>query len=328
MSPKRIQRIIRLLGLLQGGRRHNVSSLAEACGVSRRTIFRDLDSLRDADVPLVYDDERQLYSIPSQYFLAPTQFTPEEALAVVVLCHELGDDDRLPFLADARSAAVKIENSIPQSVRAKMRTVADAISIRLATLNPLDGHRENFRVLLDAIASRQCIRIAYHSFSEHQALLTKLHPYRLAFHQHSWYVIGRSSFHAEVRTFNVGRIERLEVLDETFTAPRGFSLERHFGNAWRMIPEPGDDQKVVVRFSRRVAGNVAEVKWHATQQTRFDDDGTLLFEVSVSGLREISWWILGYGDQAEVLEPPELRQIIAQHVGNLAQTYRPDLKPS
>jgi predicted DNA-binding transcriptional regulator YafY len=328
MSPKRIQRVIKLLGLLQGGRRHNARSLAEACNVSRRTIFRDLDSLRAAEVPLVYDEERQIYSIPSQYFLAPTHFTADEALAVVVLCHELGDDERLPFLADARSAAVKIENTLPQNLRSRMRTVADAISIRLATLNPLAGQRDTFRCLLDAIADQRCVRIAYTSYSELEAFQTKLHPYRLAFHQHSWYLVGRSSLHAEVRTFNLGRIGSVEPLDEQFTFPRGFSLDRHFRNAWRMIPEPGPDRRVVARFSPLVARNVAEVKWHASQQQRFDDDGSLVFEVTVSGLREISWWLLGYGDQVEVLEPSELRQIIAHRVRNLCRMYAAESPPA
>ena len=44
--------------------------------------------------------------------------------------------------------------------------------------------------------------------------------------------------------------------------------------------------------------------------------------VTVSGLNEISWWILGYGDQAEVLKPPELRRLIAQRVDKMATMYQ------
>ena len=87
MHPSRLKRIIRLLGLLQGGRPHNADSLADACGVTRRTIFRDLDLLRAADVPVELDDVRKVYSIPSQYFFAPNQFCLEEAAAVTLLCH-------------------------------------------------------------------------------------------------------------------------------------------------------------------------------------------------------------------------------------------------
>ncbi len=71
-----------------------------------------------------------------------------------------------------------------------------------------------------------------------------------------------------------------------------------------------------------VAQNVAEVTWHKTQQLTFNKDGTLDFQVTVSGLNEISWWILGYGDQAEVLKPPELRSLIAQRVERMAAMYK------
>jgi proteasome accessory factor B len=111
------------------------------------------------------------------------------------------------------------------------------------------------------------------------------------------------------------------LLEETFRAPKNFSVERHLRNAWHLIPEPGPDRHVVVLFDPLVANNVAEVVWHKTQQTHFLPDGSLRFEVKVSGLWEISWWILGYGDQAEVLEPPDLRQMIAARAKQLAARY-------
>jgi len=59
--------------------------------------------------------------------------------------------------------------------------------------------------------------------------------------------------------------------------------------AWHLIPEPGPDREVLVRFDKMVAQNVAEVVWHKTQRLSFNPDGTLDFRVTVSGLGEISW---------------------------------------
>jgi proteasome accessory factor B len=296
-------------------------NLADECGVSKRTIFRDLDALRDAEVPLVYDEESQLYSIPSQYFLAPTQFTAEEALAVVLLCHELGERSGLPFLNAASRAAVKIENTFPQQLRDRIRACAYAVNIRIGNMNPLEGRQQDYQTLMESIAQHRAVRIEYESYTENQLLSTRLHPYRLLFHLHSWYVIGRSSLHRGVRMFNVGRIRALEMLTDQFNIPRGFSMERYLGNAWRLISEPGDDRGVVVKFSPLVARNVMEVQWHPTQQCELLADGSLKFTASVSGLQEISWWIMGYGRHAEVLEPPELRQIIASHIRELTNIY-------
>ena len=179
-----------------------------------------------------------------------------------------------------------------------------------------------YDLLLEAIANRRNVRIRYRSLAEEKEIATRLSPYELFFSRRSWYVVGRSSLHRAKRTFNLGRILQIEPLEDRFQVPRGFSIARYLGNAWHMIPETGPDREVVVRFDRLVAQNVAEVNWHKTQRVVFRDDGSADFHVTVSGLNEISWWILGYGDQAEVLQPPELRQLIAQRAKGMADKYR------
>jgi proteasome accessory factor B len=321
MNLSKISRLVRILGLLQATKGHNVSALASACQVTRRTIFRDLDVLRQAGVPLLFDEEQGAYRIPGTYYLPPTNFTAEEALAIVVLCYELGSPKRLPFYQAAQSAALKLESSLPDRVRDELREATSAVHIKMQPANPLEGQQPVYRRLLTAITMRQSVRIEYDSFSDGGPIRLKLCPYRLLFSRRSWYVIGRSSLHREVRTFNVGRILNMTPLDERFQIPRAFSIVSYLGNAWHLIPEPGPDQDVVVRFSPMVARNVAEVLWHKTQRLVNLSDGTLEFHVRVSGLQEISWWILGYGDQAEVLKPARLRQLIAQRAQRLVELY-------
>ena len=79
-----------------------------------------------------------------------------------------------------------------------------------------------------------------------------------------------------------------------------------------------------MRFSPLVAQNVAEVAWHKTQRVEERPDGSIDFHVRVSGIGEISWWILGYGDQAEVLKPARLRQLIAERAGRMMEMYNGD----
>lgn len=279
--------------------------------------------LRQAGVPVAFDGQAGLYRIPGTYFLPPTNFTPEEALAVLVLCRELGRDSRLPFYEAAQTAALKLESSLPGSLREQLREAAAAVQIQLPPTAPQAGQRPFYLQLLGCIARRQAVRIHYDSLSEDVEIITKLSPYRLLFSRHSWYAIGRSSLHREARTFNVTRIRRLEILPDRFEIPRAFNIDRYLGNAWHLIPEPGPDQDVVVRFERLVARNVAEVRWHKTQRCEFLPDGRLDFSVRVSGLQEISWWILGYGDQAEVLMPEALRAIVGERALRLARRYRP-----
>jgi len=88
-----------------------------------------------------------------------------------------------------------------------------------------------------------------------------------------------------------------------------------------MIPE-GRIYNVKLRFLPKVAENVAEVRWHNTQKVTHNGDGSVIVEFRVDGLGEITWWILGYGDQVQVLHPKRLRQKIIETAKNVAKLNR------
>lgn len=321
MNIKRITRLLMLLQALGEGRGQDPTGLAKACGVSRRTIFRDIETLREAGVPVEFDREQNRYSIPNAHFLPPTNFSAEEALAIIYLASQSGAQTMPPFLDAAQTAAEKLQTSLPEPLREHCQSLSRSVHLRPTRRNPLVNKRDIYQLLVGALASRQQVRLCYESLTEWDTIQTKLRPYELLFDRRSWYVIGRSSLHKEVRTFNVGRIAEAELLDESFNRPKSFSLKRYLRNAWRLIPEPGPDSNVHVRFEALVARNVAEVMWHPLQQCDYRPDGSLDFRVKVSGLNEISWWVLGYGDQAQVIAPAKLRRIIAQRATNMARYY-------
>jgi predicted DNA-binding transcriptional regulator YafY len=295
--------------------------LAKACKVTRRTIFRDLIALRKAGLPLRYDPKTERYS-STTWLLPPAQLTAEESLAISSLAKEFGGNKKLPFYDAAYNAALKIEQTLPKRLRQALAPIVRSIEIQSVELSKLEGKVSVFQLLIQAIIQRRVLQVAYGSLTEWETIETKLQPYRLLFSQHCWYVLGRSSMHREIRTFNLDRFRSIEILKEKYSIPRNFNLDRYLRNAWRLIPVNEPDSHVVVRFKPFVAQNVAEVKWHKTQRTKLLPDCSLEFRATVSGLLEISWWILRYGDQAEVLRPARLRRIIAQRAHNMSAIYK------
>ena len=321
-SVERIHRMLRMVELLQSGRTYNSPQLAELLGVSRRTVFRDLSTLQEAGIHFIYDDAAQSYSLPAPVILPPTNFSVEESLSMLVLCHALGNEDTgIPFHRSARTAALKLLSNLPAHLREYVGEMTGLIAIRLDARNPLDTSKPHFDLLTESLDKRRKVRIRYRSLYDKSEITTLLSPYRLLFQGRGWYVIGRSSLHREVRTFNIGRILDSEFVSDHYKIPPRFSLERHLGNAWSLIRGRDREQKVVVRFQPKVAQNVAEVQWHRTQRIEWNEDGTLDFHVTVDGLSEIVWWILGYGDQAEVLKPAALRKEMKRHVTAMQATY-------
>lgn len=326
-SGQRIRRLIELVAVLQSGRKLNSADLARECGVSRRTIFRDLRALQEAGLPVRYDEEQEAYTLTNRVFVPPLDFTFDEALSMVVLATQMCDPVKgIPFERPACSAARKLLGNLPFKLRESVGRVENHIKIALEPHNPLNGSTPVFDLLKESLRQYRQVRIRYQSLmsDEPQEFSTLLSPYRLFFGRRSWYVIGRSSLHRAVRTFHLGRIRKAELIDSRYTIPKHFSLRRYLGDAWFLIRERKNRHQVTVRFQPLVAKNVAEVCWHHTQKLRWHKDGTLDFHVTVDGLTEIQWWILGYGDQAEVIRPKKLRDMIRERVRKMHERYHPE----
>jgi len=320
MVNERLRRLLTILKLVQTGRA-TPDSLARECGLSRRTIFRDVEAIRTAGIPLVFNEEQRRYYLAQDFFLKSTHFTPAEALAVITLAYEIGDQSQFPFFTAARDAALKLVSILPPDLKEYIARIGDSVQYLVEPRNQLNEHETQFDLLLKAQSLRYAVDITYQSPAEPGEMHLKLHPYVIFFSRRSWYTVGHSSLHGELRTFNVGRIREITLTGETFAVPDQFKLDDYLGNAWHLIPESGADSQVVLRFSPKVAQNVSEVAWHKMQKVIPLEGGGIEFHVTVSGVNEIAWWVLGYGKEVEVVSPPSLRQIIRQHAEAMMEIY-------
>jgi len=319
MRVSRIYRLLRLITLLQSGRRFTVDELADELQVSRRTVFRDLNLLEMAHIPYFFDRERNSYFLSSHFFLPPVNLDLAEALSLMLLTVRSRPGEQL-WPAHARRAAMKLENAVPAPVRDHIGSVLDTMRVLPAASARHEGVDSILEQLAGAIAARRVCRIVYLSFFERKQMRLTVRPLRLVFVQRAWYLLGFSTHHREIRTFKMGRIKQLSVTDRTFSPPKPAEVDAHFGAAWSMIPE-GKCHNIHLRFDAEVAGTVAEVQWHPSQEIQWRDDGSLDFRVRVDGLGEITWWILGYGDRVRVIKPARLLRNIRKMAERMVRLY-------
>ena len=116
------------------------------------------------------------------------------------------------------------------------------------------------------------------------------------------------------------RILEASLTPETFEGS-STTIARELLAAWDVISDE-PMVKVGVRFSPEVAARVAETSWHPGQTAERQADGSLMWNASVSGLHEVRIWILGWGADAEVLEPAELRDAVGAELARAAGHYR------
>jgi proteasome accessory factor B len=310
MEVGRLHRVLKLLTLLQTAQPYNAGQLAQHCGVSRRTIYRDMNVIDKAGIPVFFDRDSGRYEIHETGLIPAINLTLDEALALVLLASHLGRSGGLPFFQPASDAAAKIEASLPLGMRATLGQLAKGMAVRAGPAARHNSLQALYRTAREAIAQRRPLEATYISFHDKGQIRTRLEPYWLMFNERAWYIIGRSSRHRAVRTFKLGRFKRLVKGEGRFRPPANLTLEQHLGNAWRIMR--GDKTyEVHLKFSPLISPNVAEVNWHATQRVTWDDDGCVHFHATVDGLDEIVWWVLGYGPEVEVIEPANLRTRLA-----------------
>ena len=318
MKSGRVSRVVRILTTLQASKSYSSVDLEKLLGVSRRTIFRDLKELQSIGVPYKFDKKTGGYSIDPKFFLPPIDFNLPEALSLLMLMHKIRNYLPVPFKNSALLAGLKIENHLPANIKEYCRTALQNVSVspgRHAEINLLDNI---FAELQRAIHKKQKVKLNYDSLFEKKIIETLLSPYHILFRNRAWYVLGRSQLHREVRTFNLGRIKSIKATNMYFSDSDKFNVYDHFGKAWSMIPQ-GRIYDIKLRFLPRVARNVSEVQWHSTQKSIWNEDGSVTLEFRVDGLEEIAWWILGYGDQVQVLKPGALRRIVIEKAQNFIE---------
>jgi len=307
---------VQILTTLQSAKGYCAGDLAKIFGTSRRTIFRDLKELQAVGVPYRYDAKTGSYTIDPEFFLPPIDLNLQEALSLLLLVRKARGQIQLPFKNSALLAALKIENNLPVKIKQYCNTALRNISTKVGPQAPMNLLDKTFAQLQKAIARKRKVNIFYHSLFEGKAIGLELSPYHLLYNQRAWYVLGRSSLHKSIRTFKLNRIRELGILDKCFLDGEDFDLADYLGRAWSMIPE-GRIYNIKLRFLPKVAENVTEVQWHSTQKVQRNSDGSATIEFRVDGLGEITWWVLGYGDQVQVLAPKALRQRVLQAAKNM-----------
>jgi len=324
-NPSRIERLLRLLLLVQHEPGLTSAQIQDRLGVSRRTFYRDLDALSEAGLA-IHHSEQGGYRFDDHFDLPCPELSDDERVGLLLVSRLADGINNQPFMRSASSALGKIlaHLSVDQQGTSveSLAHLTDFITVAPRDVGYVEQDAARFLDFCRAIRCGAMCRVAYRVAGKQITERHDFEPYHLYFKHRCWYVVGRSRQHDALRMFKLTRIERL-VVDESdrFARPVDFNLQRDYlRHAWAFIPD-GDPVRVSLLFSPLVADNVAEVQWHESQQQERLSDGRLRLEFNVAGTNEIAWWVMGYGDQVVVLEPEELRDRICTMAQAVVDRY-------
>ncbi len=303
-----------ILNSLRSRKNLSANRLAEECGVTERSIYRDILSLSESNVPIYYD---RGYKLASDNFLPPLNFDLDEynCLQMALESTPLAKTDK--YQALVKRIKAKVDSGLSETVKNKRRFTPASTHIEIPISHSVD-QPGLFSKIEQAIQNDCCVDMEYNSIESGKSKRL-IEPYFIVFRVRAFYMVGFCRKTNDFRTFRIDRISALIVTDQTFVRKTGITVESYFEGSWGVFT--GKKIPVTVLFRGTAARIVLSERHQLGEEVEKLRDGTVRYKVTTRGTEEIQSWILSFGDEAEIIEPKELRENLARLGKHLSKFY-------
>jgi len=315
----RASRLVSILLLLQARGRLTAAQLAAELEVSVRTIYRDVESLHTAGIPLYGDaGHRGGYQLVDGYRTRLTGLSADEAKALS-LSGLPGPAAELGLGSVLAAAQLKVRAALPPALADQVGQVQSRFHLDAATWYGMADEIPYLPAVADAVWCSRPLQVRYRRWKEPTDVDRRLDPYGLVLKAGRWYLVAGPG---NPRTYRVDQILDLTELGDEFAIPSGFDLsaywERYktefFGRLYRT--------EATVRLSPAARGGLSGPEAEAVARTgTVEPDGwtraILPVESDGFALRQF----LALGPEVEVLGPPALRAQLAAAIRAAAARY-------
>jgi predicted DNA-binding transcriptional regulator YafY len=306
---KQMDRRLLILMRLREERPVRAQDVAEECGCSVRTVYRDIDALCQAGVPVAAMPGEGYRLVPG-YHLPAIAFTVEEAMQLLIgseLAVPLGTQEQREA---SRSAAAKVEAVLRPETRREVDRLRDRIRVggwRHAVASPW------LPALQQSVIHDNVVRLQYHSFSGDELTEREVEPYFLTYYSEDWHLVGYCRLREAMRDFRVGRIRDLRLLEERFE--RTDIVEEHHRHRDHAPPPEVRVfiESAAVPWARESAG-------FAFRREEPAEGGSVFVHANYD-LRRLLPWILSWGASARVLSPKNVAARVRREAEALTWAY-------
>ncbi|WP_373649404.1 helix-turn-helix transcriptional regulator [Schlesneria sp. DSM 10557] len=317
-----------LIALMYRRQGQTVKELSQEFEVNTRTILRDLNTLRQAGFPLserVSDFGRKHWRLTEGGPRAPIHFTWPEAVSLYLGRQFLDPLAGTYFWKSAQTAFTKIQSMLGEAALSQLEKVSRHFFQTIPGRPDYSGKAEVIDRLMQAVEEHRIAFVAYQSERATEPVSLEMYPYGIAYHKGALYLVAWSRDHDSIRHFKIDRVSGVDIQQLQFTPDPDFSLEKHFANSFGVFrseaPEQPPLQRIRIRFAPSVARYVQEKIWHASQQLKRENDGSVTLELQLENTQELKSWIQSFGPKATVLEPKSLKTEIIDDLRELLKNY-------
>jgi len=326
-----IARIYALLNLLEGcSAGLSVAELTDQLkdrghDATQRTIRRDVEALEDAGFPLVQIENSQPKNVVRWGLQSRTRISghlilnSRELLALYLARGVLRPLCATPFYADLAAVFSKLESHLGEKGRSHLDELSEEIHFEPGPRWGLGVDPDLLDTVQASCVERHVLSVIYDSASSSSKRSRTLGPHFLYFAKGSLYLVAEDLQTGENKIFSVARMTEAQMLDEGYVGetvdPEEF-FKASFGIFKGTTPV-----QIRIEISPKIAPFVKERRWHSSQSVISKGDGSIVLGLDVAITPELVQWILGFGEDAKVIEPNQLRKEIAEAATKVAALY-------
>lgn len=319
----RASRLVQLLLILQTRGRTTAGELAKELEVSVRTVYRDVEALSAAGVP-VYSEQGRAGGVQlvDGYRTRLTGLTTDEADAVL-LAGLPGAAADLGLGTVLATAQLKVLAALPPELRGRATRIAERVHIDAPGWFRPPDETPTLNVVADALWHDRRLQVRYGR--KDKVVDRRLDPLGLVMKAGTWYLVARDG--AAVRSYRVSRLVSAEPTTDSFTRPADFDLAAHWSKA-------ADDfalSMLRVRARCRIPATHLRLLrlWHEpvavaealASAAEPDAEGWVELTLPSESYEVLAGAILPLGEHCEVLDPPELRAQMAKTAAGMHARY-------
>ena len=331
MRGRNIVQLLKVVDLLSQPGGSTINRMSEALDIDRRSVYRLLDIIQALGFP-VYDDiqemgREKLWKMDADYVLKLPNITlPDvrlnlsEILALHLLRTEASIYAGTEIEARIEAAFSKLALFTPKDFQDRIGKLKTLFVSSGKLTKDYTGKEEIIDTLARAMLNQKTCVISYFSFVDETLKRFRVDPLHFFESSGGLYLFVRATRFGDIRILAVERIESLEELGDSFDYPGDFDPNAKLSMAFDMVYDDPIELEVV--FSPGQAKYIRERRFSPSQEIIDNPDGSVTLKMSTSGWFDVKKWLLGFGAEAVVVRPVELRDEMIEEMKDGLELYR------
>ncbi len=307
----KIDRLISLIMILLNREKISASKLAEKFGVTVRTIYRDIDTLSAAGIPIVtYPGVNGGIGIVAEYKISNRLFSISDISTLLMGLESISTAFSEKELIGTLE---KVKNLIPEKNTDKIELKCNQVAVDLSSWIGSGELKVKLEKVKRAMNEQKYLTFEYFDKNGNSSS-RKIEPYQLVLKEGHWYIQGYCDLREDFRIFKLSRVSMLSGTESTYT-PREFIAQPLTGNGW--VENKLISAKLLVHKSLRE--ELAEYCSH--DSFRPYDENRLMVDFTFTDDDRGYSILLSFGDKCECLEPFHVRSEVKRRLEGALKLY-------